>query len=46
MQLLEPGERDKLIVSVFDNGVGIKEDSKASLFQLFGTLSDSRKMNA
>jgi len=34
-----------LVLSVLDNGVGVREDDKQNLFKLFGCLKTTRKMN-
>jgi signal transduction histidine kinase len=38
-------EADKLVLSVLDNGVGIKVEDQVDLFKLFGCLKQTRKMN-
>lgn len=37
--------RDKLIVSVKDSGIGIKKTDQSKLFKLFGCLQSTRQMN-
>ena len=34
--------RDKLVISVIDSGIGIKPKDKIRLFKLFGTLNNTR----
>ena len=42
---MRPGDSDKIVLSVMDNGVGIKEDDKDNLYKLFGCLQTTRNMN-
>ena len=37
--------RDKVVVSVIDTGIGIKNKDRIKLFKLFGTLKNTRQMN-
>ena len=39
-------ERDKLVVSVIDNGIGIKLEEQQKLFKLFGCLQSSKNKNS
>jgi signal transduction histidine kinase len=39
-------EFDKIVLSVFDNGCGISQADRPKMFQLFGCLKRSQKMNA
>jgi len=43
--LFIPEETDKLVLSVIDNGIGIKNVDKSKLFKLFGCLKSTRSMN-
>mmetsp|Transcript_11874 Transcript_11874/g.18334 ORF Transcript_11874/g.18334 Transcript_11874/m.18334 type:complete len:90 (+) Transcript_11874:2205-2474(+) len=43
--LLRLGPMPKMVLSVVDNGVGIKEIDKTKLFKLFGCLTSTRSMN-
>ena len=36
---------DKLVISVQDSGIGIKNKDRIKLFKLFGKLQNTRKMN-
>ena len=36
------GDRDKLVISVIDSGIGIKSRDKIRLFKLFGCLNNTR----
>ena len=38
-------EKDKLVISVTDTGIGIKKKDIIKLFQLFGTLKNTSQMN-
>ena len=38
--------KDKIVLTILDNGVGIPEAQKDKLFKLFGCLKETRKMNA
>lgn len=40
-----PGVQNKLLISVKDNGVGIKETDKRNLFKMFGSLNNTKAMN-
>ena len=44
-ELFQQGESDKLVLSVLDNGIGIKDLDKSKLFKLFGCLKSTRSMN-
>ena len=35
-------ERDKIVISVIDSGIGIKRKDKIKLFKLFGCLNNTR----
>jgi signal transduction histidine kinase len=37
--------RDKLIIKVQDNGIGIKRNDQLKLFRLFGKLQNTKGMN-
>ena len=37
--------RDKIVISVIDNGVGIRKEDRKNLFKLFGKASNVRGMN-
>ena len=39
------GDNDKLVLAVMDSGVGIKTQDQAKLFKLFGTISETEKLN-
>ena len=43
--IYEPGHRDKIVLSVMDNGIGIKNKDQSKLFKLFGCLNATRQMN-
>ena len=43
--IYEPEQHDKIILSVADNGVGVKTKDKDKLFKLFGCLQTTRQMN-
>jgi len=45
-EILKPGPRDKVVLSVLDNGIGIKKRDQPNLFQLFGCLKTTRTMNS
>lgn len=45
-EMLEPGEKDKIVVSVLDTGIGIKPEDQQTLFQMFVCLKNSRKLNS
>jgi signal transduction histidine kinase len=36
---------DKIVITVIDNGIGIKKKDKLKLFKLFGCLQNTRQMN-
>lgn len=38
-------EKDKIVISVTDTGVGIKKKDMIKLFKLFGSLQNTRQMN-
>ena len=38
-------EKDKLVISVHDTGIGIKKRDILKLFKLFGTLKNTSQMN-
>lgn len=38
-------EYDKIVITVIDNGVGIKEKDKLKLFKLFGCLQNTKQIN-
>ena len=38
-------ERDKIVISVHDTGIGIKKRDIIKLFKLFGTLKNTSQMN-
>ena len=38
-------ERNKIVISVIDSGIGIRKKEKLKLFKLFGTLQSTREMN-
>ena len=38
-------ERDKIVISVIDTGIGIKKKDRIKLFKLFGILQDTNHMN-
>jgi signal transduction histidine kinase len=41
--LFEPEEnRDKIVISVIDSGIGIKKKDKVKLFKLFGCLQNTK----
>jgi len=44
-ELARPGPEQKLLLSVLDNGIGVKEEDKEKLFKMFSCLSTSRSMN-
>mmetsp|Transcript_34205 Transcript_34205/g.52473 ORF Transcript_34205/g.52473 Transcript_34205/m.52473 type:complete len:137 (-) Transcript_34205:800-1210(-) len=44
-KLFRPQEFAKLVLTVFDNGVGIKEGDSSKLFKLFGCLKATQQMN-
>ncbi len=35
-------DKDKLVISVIDTGIGIKNRDRIKLFKLFGTLKNTR----
>lgn len=37
--------KDKIVISVIDNGVGIQREDRKKLFQLFGKIASTRGMN-
>jgi len=39
------GAKHKLVLSVLDNGIGIREDDQSKLFKLFGCLKSTHSMN-
>ena len=43
--LFEQAAEDKVIISVMDQGLGIKTKNQHKLFQLFGKISDNQKLN-
>lgn len=43
--IYQAGEKDKVVISVLDTGVGIKRNDQKSLFKMFGTLNNTRQMN-
>ena len=44
--LMDPNkDMDKLVISVQDTGIGIKNKDRIKLFKLFGKLQNTRKMN-
>ena len=43
--MYSPGEKDKLVISVLDTGVGIKAEDKKQLFKMFACLTNTRQMN-
>lgn len=44
--LFEPEEnRDKVVITVIDSGIGIKKKDKVKLFKLFGCLQNTKQMN-
>ena len=44
--LMQPlAKDDKLVISVQDSGIGIKNKDRIKLFKLFGKLQNTRKMN-
>jgi len=45
-ELFKPATCDKLVLSVLDNGVGIRREDQGRLFKLFGCLKNTRQMNA
>jgi signal transduction histidine kinase len=38
-------DRDKIVITCIDTGIGIKERDRIKLFKLFGTLQNTRQMN-
>ena len=45
-RIMEPVKnRNKIVITVMDTGVGIKKKEKLKLFKLFGTLQNTRSMN-
>lgn len=38
--------RDKLVISVIDTGIGIKQEDHIKLFKLFGTSQNTQGMNS
>ena len=42
----DQAEKDKLVLTVQDSGVGISKQDQAQLFQLFGCLSSTRQRNS
>jgi signal transduction histidine kinase len=38
-------KQDKVIITVFDTGIGIKAKDKIKLFKLFGCLQNTMQMN-
>ena len=38
-------DRDKIVITVIDTGIGIKKSDKIKLFKLFGCLQNTRQMN-
>ena len=44
-ELLQEGDSDKIVLSVLDNGVGIKDEDKDKLYKLFGCLKETQRMN-
>ena len=45
LDIILPDTEDKLVLSVFDNGIGIKDEDQSKLFKLFGCLKATRQMN-
>jgi len=43
--IFDHGEKDKVVLSIIDNGVGIREEEKDKLFKLFGCLKSTQSMN-
>lgn len=39
-------DREKLVISVHDTGIGIKKEDRIKLFQLFGCLQSTSQMNS
>jgi len=37
-ELVRPGDQDKIVLTVMDNGIGVKDLDKSKLFKLFGCL--------
>lgn len=37
--------RDKILFAVMDNGIGVRDKDQRQLFQMFGTIKYTRKMN-
>jgi signal transduction histidine kinase len=44
-KIYNPGDYDKIVISVLDTGIGIKKKDQRKLFKLFGTLQNTRQMN-
>ena len=40
-----PEEKDKIVISVLDTGIGIKEQDQDNLFKMFGCLKSTKQMN-
>jgi len=43
--LLRPGDKDKLVLTVLDNGIGVKDEDFDKLYKLFSCVSSTRSMN-
>ncbi len=43
--IFNPGEVPKLVVSVFDSGIGLTIKEQSRLFKLFGTINRAKSVN-
>ena len=44
-QLFEPEDKDKIVIQVWDSGVGIKNADRMRLFKMFSCLQNTSQMN-
>ena len=40
--IYRPGDKDKVVISVLDTGVGMKRKDQMNLFKMFGTLNNTK----
>ncbi len=45
VELVQIQDQDAVKVSISDTGAGISKNEQANLFQLFGVLEETRKVN-
>jgi signal transduction histidine kinase len=44
-KMYQSEQQDKLVISVLDTGIGIKDKDQKQLFKMFGTLKNTQQMN-